>query len=265
MAKSGKIQARPAFSGDPCTELQGLALAGASVCAMPIINLSVAARVIEEQTGQPCRRSNLDYMVRAGILKECVTQVSPVRIESDLLVEEYLAKGNFKKRKPTNTVRGKKQSDAINMRTPVDKGAVEAIIRAREAKANSEAQETVQRSLDAAATRQAAQAWAELEKARKLQIERLASEGFYVRVSEVQPEWEKAFLAVSRAVMGIASKVKSEFPEAEFDLIESIRSECRNALVKAFDRIMETEPEPEQPRDEEGVFVLPDEGDMKFD
>jgi hypothetical protein len=241
------------------------------------------ALLIEERLGVPCSRQSLDYHLRSGKLTECVRSSKPWKLDPDILLEEYQQKvkkqaktrvldengvarhidgglprdgqkprrgpGRPRKNPPTPP---EPQGPAFGDPAATHTGLV------RPAK-GSKVIPNLHQSINAA------KAWGELEKARKLQVERLAAEGEYVRVSDIKPTWEKAFLAIQRGLMGVPSKVKAENPEASFELIDCIRNECRDVLHKAFSDLMDIEPDPDQLTEEERLFDLPDEGDMQFE
>jgi hypothetical protein len=227
------------------------------------IHAGQGAELIERRLGIPCTRQSLEYHLRCGNLTECLRQSKPFRLDPDLLLEEYAAKIRQKKELRAGTVdRASAAPPPARPAAPQPPAPVtpESEIPALVAPAvGSKVRPNLLTSINAA------KAWAELEKARKLQIERLASEREYMRVSDVKPTWEKAFLAISRGLMGVPSKVKSEHPEATFEMIKSIRVECRDVLAKVFDDLMQLEPEPDQSTEEEQMFDLPDEGDMEFE
>jgi hypothetical protein len=235
------------------------------------LSLTKAAALIEERLKVPCTPQALNYHLKRGRLPECVRDRNPWKIDPDLLLEEYAAtiskKRVGRKLNPDGTVGHytdpvRDAAAAANSALPEPPQPLSE--RPRTVSAGFIAEDGTIALPNLLSSINAAKAWAELEKARKLQIERLALESEYVRKSDVKPTWEKAFLAVSRGVMGIASKIKSDHPDADFSIIEDIRAECRAALVKVFDEMMQLEPEPDQPTAEEKVFQLPDSGDMEF-
>jgi hypothetical protein len=245
------------------------------------IHLGQGAELVAEKFGISCTRQALEYHVKAGNLTECVRAKKPYKLDPDILVNEYEAKILPKKQLRTSVA-----ASASGFASVTNVGAPKPGAQGRPVQAmalppqppaplpttpeheipalvapavGSKVRPNLLTSINAA------KAWAELEKARKLQIERLASEREYMRVTDVKPTWEKAFLAISRGLMGVPSKVKSEHPDATFSMIESIRVECRDVLAKVFDDLMELHPEPDQPTAEEEMFDLPDEGDMEFE
>lgn len=84
-------------------------------------------------------------------------------------------------------------------------------------------------------------AWGEFEKARKLQVERMAAEGKYVAVADVAPVWSRVFVSINRNIMGIANRVKADNPDLDIGVVNQIEYLCREALkavseeVKALD------------------------------
>ena len=83
--------------------------------------------------------------------------------------------------------------------------------------------------LDAVACR----AWGEFEKSRKLNIERLALEGEYVKASEVGPAFEKAMLTIRKGVLATPSRLRSIEPEMSQAQLDSLDRLLREALDKA--------------------------------
>lgn len=244
------------------------------------ITAARASELVQLHLRMHCTRQIVDYHVKKGNLTECVRSLKPIKIDPDKFLDEFASKVRRihgrngldptlgppdppeppgpESEKKTRRSRIAQEEEAQGMAEwtpPPQPGRVSA---------NFMASGDPNFAPNLLSSTNAAKAWAELEKARKLQIERLASEGEYVRKSDVKPTWEKAFLAVNRSVMGIASKIKSEHPELGFEIVEEIRAECRAALAKSFDDLMELEPAPEDPTTEEKVFQLPDEGDMEF-
>ena len=58
------------------------------------LNSTKGAELIEAKTGRSCSRQNLDKICRKGALQgsPCVLRISPLRLDADLLVTEYLSK-----------------------------------------------------------------------------------------------------------------------------------------------------------------------------
>ena len=73
-------------------------------------------------------------------------------------------------------------------------------------------------------------AWGEFEKARKLQVERMAAEGKYVAVADVSPVWSRVFVSINRGIMGIANRVKADNPELDVAVVNQIEYLCRETL-----------------------------------
>ena len=86
-------------------------------------------------------------------------------------------------------------------------------------------------NLDAIACR----AWGEIEKSRKLQIERLALEGEYVLAAEVGPRFERAMLTIQKGVLATPSRLKTLQPDLSQSVLDSLDSLLREALEKAVD------------------------------
>jgi hypothetical protein len=74
---------------------------------------------------------------------------------------------------------------------------------------------------------------AEFEKFRKLQVERLAEEGRYLEVTDVEPAWARALASINQYVMTIPSRLKSDNPEISLEVIEQLEVLCRDVLKSA--------------------------------
>lgn len=76
----------------------------------------------------------------------------------------------------------------------------------------------------------ACRAWAEFEKAKKLYVERLAVEGKYVEVAEIQKKLDEVMIAIKKGVMNIPSRLRSDRPETPEETIEFADTLCRDIL-----------------------------------
>jgi hypothetical protein len=85
-------------------------------------------------------------------------------------------------------------------------------------------------------------AWGEFEKARKLQVERMAAEGKYVAVADVSPVWSRVFVSINRNIMGIANRVKSDNPDLELSVVNQIEYLCREALKAVSEEVKTLDP-----------------------
>jgi hypothetical protein len=85
-------------------------------------------------------------------------------------------------------------------------------------------------------------AWGEFEKARKLQVERMAAEGKYVAVADVSPVWSRVFVSINRNIMGIANRVKSDNPDLDVGIVNQIVYLCREALKAVSEEVKTLDP-----------------------
>lgn len=81
--------------------------------------------------------------------------------------------------------------------------------------------------------------WAEFEKARKLQVERLAAEGKYVQESEIAPAWQKTLISINRSVMAIPNRMKADNPDMTLNEVAQLEKLCREALKTAAAEVEE--------------------------
>jgi len=80
-------------------------------------------------------------------------------------------------------------------------------------------------------------AWGEFEKARKLQVERMAAEGKYVAVADVAPVWSRVFVSINRGIIGIANRVKADNPDLDISVVNQIEYLCREALKAVSEEV----------------------------
>jgi len=55
------------------------------------ISSTRASSLIREATGRPCSRQNLESHVRNGRLPKSTLQLSPIRVDSETVVAEFVA------------------------------------------------------------------------------------------------------------------------------------------------------------------------------
>lgn len=192
---------------------------------MASINSTKGAQLITDETGRSCSRQNLEKHCRRGRLPISTVSIKPMRVESDTLVAEFLTAVNeyqvedaqpaqaavkrVVQQQPRQHSAGVHMPDSTDLLPPgilLDDGTYNI---------------------------NQAKAWAELERARKLQVERLATEGKYMEADKVAPAWERALGAINRGVMGIGSRLKADRPELSLDVIDLVEMLCREALEKA--------------------------------
>ncbi len=76
-------------------------------------------------------------------------------------------------------------------------------------------------------------AWQEFEKAKRLQVERLAVEGKYVEIDEIKPAVDRAMATIQKGVMGIPTKLKAVCHDLSMEQQSVLERLCREALEKA--------------------------------
>lgn len=75
-------------------------------------------------------------------------------------------------------------------------------------------------------------AWAEFEKARKLNVERLATEGRYVEAAPIKAKIEATMLTIRKGILATPSRWKAIHPEATQAQVDSMERLLREALEK---------------------------------
>lgn len=78
----------------------------------------------------------------------------------------------------------------------------------------------------------ACRAWAEFEKARKLNVERLATEGRYVEAAPIKAKIEATMLTIRKGILATPSRWKAIHPEATQAQFDSMERLLREALEK---------------------------------
>jgi len=81
---------------------------------------------------------------------------------------------------------------------------------------------------------QSLRAWGEYEKSRTLQIQRLALEGEYVKVSEIKPAYDKAFATIKTGALAVPSQLKALHPEIPQEQLDSLEKLQRRMLDRAI-------------------------------
>lgn len=79
----------------------------------------------------------------------------------------------------------------------------------------------------------ACRAWAEFEKARKLNVERCVTEGLYVEAAPIAAKIETAMLTINKGILATPSRWKAIHPEATQEQVDSMERLLREALEKA--------------------------------
>lgn len=87
----------------------------------------------------------------------------------------------------------------------------------------------------------ACRAWGEFEKSRKLNIERLALEGEYVKAAEVGPAFEKAMLTIRKGVLATPSRFRALEPEITQRQLDSLERLLREALDKVVNEAVDAD------------------------
>lgn len=188
------------------------------------LGLSAAARVIEQTLGVKCAPSSLLFHLRKGRLRAAVKGRDPWKLRPDVLVQQYpLEVTNRARSGPTAP-----PPSAHEQRSGWRSAAVQQVATETAAQLDRDAPPAVHQHLNTA------RAWAELEKARKLQAERLAGESVYLHRSEVQPAWDAVIAAVTARVLAVADQVAAQQPDLDQCVVECIERECQDALAKAF-------------------------------
>ena len=178
------------------------------------LNSTKGAELIEAQTGRRCTRQNLDKLCDRGALRgsPCILQAKPLRVDSDLLVAEYLAR--------VAPYQAEAQQPAAKRERPTPPGAPP---RRQPAQLPSDAPEDLP---DYTISR----ARSEYEKANLLELDRKTKEGLLLRREDVELAWGGAVNITRTRLLGVPSTAKQRIPHLEVEEVELLTTLIREAL-----------------------------------
>ncbi|MEO1003043.1 MAG: hypothetical protein AAFX65_08030 [Cyanobacteria bacterium J06638_7] len=179
--------------------------------------------MLEQELGIQITPAGLCWHLNHGRLRSAVKSRRPWRLRPDALLVAYpLEVRNTRPRPP-------RRPPTLNAKEERQQWRQEA--RGRVAEITEAA---VQRGAARPTEPRAATLWLELEKARKLQAERIAFAGQYIDRRQVEQGWAQVVRLIEARVDGIADHVATKRPDLGQAVIDSIRRECRDALEAAF-------------------------------
>jgi phage terminase Nu1 subunit (DNA packaging protein) len=174
------------------------------------LNSTKGAELIETQTGRRCTRQNLDKLCERGALRgsPCILQAKPLRLDSDMLVSEYLARvapHQAEAQQPRAKREPATRAPQRRQQLPVDR------------------QEDLP---DYTISR----ARSEYEKANLLELQRKTQEGHLLRREDVELAWGQAVNITRTRLLGVPSTAKQRIPHLEIEEVELLTTLIREAL-----------------------------------
>jgi hypothetical protein len=171
------------------------------------INSTKAAALVQEQTGRPCSRQNLEKHMERGALMNspCVLQHKPWRVDAETVVEEFLrlvAPFQVEAVQPTA-----KREPALEAKAVTVSAGGGDLPGYNESRARSE-----------------------YEKANLLELERKQKEGQLLRREDVQQAWSAAVNITRTKLLGIPSVAKQRIPHLDLEEVEVLTGLLREAL-----------------------------------
>lgn len=175
------------------------------------LNAQQGATLIQDNTGRPCSRQNLEKLCREGALKgsPCVMQEKPLRVNAETLLAEYLARVAPHQAEA-------QQPRAKRERPPLPASGTPAQL--PEVRPEDLPDYTVSR------------ARSEYEKANLLELERKTKEGLLLRREDVEQATGKAVNMARTKVLGVPSRAKQQIPHLSAEEVELLRDLLREAL-----------------------------------
>jgi hypothetical protein len=179
------------------------------------LNSTKGAELIETETGRRCTRQNLDKLCERGALRgsPCILQAKPLRVDSDLLVSEYLAKVSPHQ---VEAQQPRAKREPATPRPPQPK---------RQPAASAPPPEPAELP-----DYNISRARSEYEKANLLELDRKTKEGHLLRREDVEQAWGGAVNITRTRLLGVASTARQRIPHLETEEVELITTLIREAL-----------------------------------
>jgi hypothetical protein len=178
---------------------------------MIALNCRQAAELIAKETGRSCTRQNVEQLVKKGRLKESTLAVSPIRVDGEKLLAEYLAVVDARQ----SQVKGPRPKRTQAQRPPASALAstsAETLPDYNESRARSE-----------------------FEKANLLELDRKTKEGLLLRREDVDRAWGEAVAIAKTKLLAVPTRARQRIPHLTLDEIEELTQLIREALQEVAD------------------------------
>jgi hypothetical protein len=183
---------------------------------MLALNSRQAALLIVEKTGRSCTRQNLEQLVQKGRLPKSTISAKPIRVNGDLLIDEYLAAVDT--RQANATGQGPKPKTPRPERPKHQPVLPPA----------SKSSETMPDYNESRAREV-------FEKANLLELERKTKEGLLLKREDVERAQAEVTTIVKTKFMGVATRARQRIPHLTLEEIEVLNHLIRETLQEIAD------------------------------
>ena len=190
--------------------------------AMAVLNSRQGAALIEATTGRQCSRQNLEKLCHRGRLARSVVSVSPLRLDGDLLVAEYLANVDPMQVGAVNHGPAKARGGPATPRprpAPVAAPAPAAVATRLVGDGDGELPDY-----------NVSRARTEYEKANLLELDRKTKEGLLLPREQVERVWANAITIARTKLLGVPTRVRQRFPHLTLEEVATMEELIREAL-----------------------------------
>jgi hypothetical protein len=185
-----------------------------------LLNSTKASELIREQTGRKCSRQNLEKLCRQGRLPKSCVSLSPIRIDGDQVVDEYLGQIDTRQQvSELQTMKPPARQAAATKPPPLSILDTAPPAVPRHARRGDELPEYNE-----------SRARSEYEKANLLELERKTKEGLLLRREDVEQAWAQAVNITRTKLLGVPSTAKQRIPHLELEEVELLTTLIREAL-----------------------------------
>ena len=178
---------------------------GCMAVAIELLNSTKAAELIRSETGRNCSRQNLEKLCRAGRLPRSCISLSPIRLDPDRLIEEYLSNTDTRQQQSEQPAPAR-QPRRPQPATAADPGGEDV------PNYNEE------------------RALHEREKRMLAQLARQEKEGELLRREDVDQAWGRAVNLTRTKLLGVPSVAKQRIPHLDVEEVEILMGLIREAL-----------------------------------
>jgi hypothetical protein len=174
---------------------------------MAEVNSTRAAELIREKTGRACSRQNLETHCRNGRLPQSTLSISPIRVDPDLVVDEFVA-----------------------MVSPEQGGH-----QPRPAPIENRLQHPAPRRTEEPPDYNISRARSEFEKANLLELDRKAKEGLLIPRDQVEKAAANVAAIVRTKLLAVPTRARQRIPHLTLEEVAILDELQREALEELAD------------------------------
>ncbi len=200
--------ARVHQTSSPCYELQPTYAGCMVVATAALLNSTKGAERIREETGRSCTRQNLEKLCRQGKLPRSCLSLSPIRLNPETLVTEYL--------------------ESVDQRqTSRPKPGVSRSVLDRAPDATPVLGTTADDQLPPYTESQARKMF---EQANLLELERKQKEGLLLPMDQVQKAWDTSVTIAKTKLLAVPTRMRQRIPHLTLEEIAIAEELIRESL-----------------------------------